>query len=112
MILTREEAIRIHRDMWRYLKEHETGKGVMERDFLKEQYCREHGYSFFSNCALCGYANQYGGCCACPAIWGSEDEKQAFFCERKEGKEDVEEGHIDWRYSNLDDIINIKMKGE
>ena len=41
-----------------------------------------------------------------------EDEKQAFFCERKEGKEDVEEGHIDWRYSNLDDIINIKMKGE
>lgn len=33
MILTREEAIRIHRDMWRYLKEHETGKGVMERDF-------------------------------------------------------------------------------
>ena len=43
---------------------------------------------------------------------GSEDEKQAFFCERKEGKEDVEEWHIDWRYSNLDDIINIKMKGE
>ena len=46
------------------------------------------------------------------AIWGSEDEWRSFFCEGKGREKDVEEGHIDWRYSNLDDIINIKMKGE
>ena len=106
MTLTREEAIRIHRDMWRYLKEHGAGKGAEERGILKHQYCEEHGYSFISSCALCEYAIRRGCCDACPAIWGSEDEQRSFFCE------EVEEGHIDWRYSDIDDIINIKMKGE
>lgn len=112
MILTREEAIRIHRDMWRYLKERGAGKGAGERHLLKHLYCEEHGYSFKYNCALCEYADSYGGCRACPAIWGSEDEGRSFFCEGKGCKEDVEEGRIDWRYSDIDDIINIKMKGE
>lgn len=110
MTLTREEAIRIHRDMWRYLKECRAEKSAIERGELKHKYCKEHGYLFKSNCALCEYADSYGGCHACPAIWGGEDEKQGFFCTGC--KRDVEEGHIDWRYSNLDDIINIKMKGE
>lgn len=78
MILTREEAIRIHRDMWRYLKEHGAGKETIERKELKHNYCRAHGYNFKYNCVLCEYADSYGGCCACPAIWGSEDEKQGF----------------------------------
>ena len=112
MTLTREEAIRIHRDMWRYLKEHGAGKGTIERGELKHDYCLTHGYNFKYNCVLCEYADSYGGCCACPAIWGSEDEWRSFFCEGKGREKDVEEGHIDWRYSNLDDIINIKMKGE
>lgn len=110
MTLTREEAIRIHRDMWRYLKEHGAGKGTIERGVLKDNYCLTHGYNFKSNCVLCEYAGSYGGCRACPAIWGSEDEKQGFFCEGCE--KGVEEGYIDWRYSDLDDIINIRMKGE
>ena len=110
MILTREEAIRIHRDMWRYLKEHGAGKETIERKELKHNYCRTHGYNFKYNCVLCEYADSYGGCCACPAIWGSEDEKQGVFCEGCE--KGVEEGYIDWRYSDLDDIINIRMKGE
>lgn len=112
MILTREEAIRIHRDMWRYLKEHGAGKGAGERHLLKHLYCEEHGYSFISSCALCEYALHRGCCDACPAIWGSEGEWKQVFCEGKGCKEDVEEGHIDWRYSDLDDIINIRMKGE
>lgn len=112
MILTREEAIRIHRDMWRYLKECRAKKGVVERGGLKYKYCEEHGYSFKSNCVLCEYANSHGGCHACPAIWGSEDEWMSFFCEGKGHEKDVEEGRIDWRYSDLDDIINIRMKGE
>lgn len=112
MTLTREEAIQIHRDIWRYLKECGAGMGIFERDRFKALYCKEHGYSFKHNCALCEYADSYGGCCACPAIWGSEGEWRSFFCEGRGCKEDVEEGHIDWRYSDIDDIINIKMKGE
>ena len=108
MKLTKEEAIRIHRDMWQYLKEHEAGKGVSERYDLKEQYCKEQGYSFMHNCALCEYAECRGGCEDCPAIWGSEGEQVDVFCEGYE--KDVEESYIDWRYSDLDDIINIKMK--
>lgn len=52
MILTREEAIRIHRDMWRYLKERGAGKGTIERGELKHDYCLTHGYDFKYNCVL------------------------------------------------------------
>ena len=110
MTLTREEAIRIHRDMWRYLKEHGAEREVSGRNRFKALYCKEQGYSFKHNCALCEYADSHGGCRACPAIWGGEGEWMGVFCEGCE--KDVEEGHIDWRYSNIDDIINIKMKGE
>lgn len=61
MTLTREEAIRIHRDMWRYLKEHGAGKGIIERGELKHDYCLARGYNFKYNCVLCEYADSYGG---------------------------------------------------
>lgn len=111
MELTREEAIRIHRDMWRYLKEHGAEYNALERCDLKKQYCKEHGYSFYYDCVLCEYAEQNGGCDACPAIWGGEDKKKKAFCQWNYSV-DMEAGWIDWRYSDIDDIINIKMKGE
>ena len=112
MTLTREEAIRIHRDMWRYLKEHGAGKGTIERGELKYDYCLTHGYDFKYNCVLCEYADSYGGCRALSGDLGQRRRMEVFFCEGKGHEKDVEEGHIDWRYSDLDDIINIRMKGE
>ena len=111
MKLTKEEAIRIHRDMWQYLKEHGAGRGIFWRDYFKALYCKEHRYSFKNNCALCEYALRYGGCRACPVIWGNEGKKENIFCQWQYSTH-IEKECIDWRYSDLDDIIKIEIKGE
>ena len=120
--LSKEEAIRLHKEMWNYVKdnfrphEKEKSRSLLKSDFIFNKL----GYNepVKNECFLCEYAMQqfrkfnkdteleYRGlyCKYCPAIWGTENITNKFFCER--GYDNT----IDWRFSNIDDIIDIKIK--
>lgn len=99
---------------------------------LKEEYCdmliatRTINKIPENSCFMCQYAYNEainkdkncskrltGGdyCKYCPAIWGTEDTDYCFFCESGEDG-DYEENTIDYRYSNANDIAEIKIKSE
>lgn len=75
MKLTREEALRLHREMWSDMqKELGDNPKPYERVIFKEKWCEEHfpTVSIGCNCFLCEYAHGilnetcYNGC---PISW-------------------------------------------
>ena len=76
--LTREEALKLHRQMWTEMQE-ELGDGatVDDREDFKRKWCREHfpDKNINNHCFLCEYVNHY--CCTkrlcrrCPIDWSS-----------------------------------------
>lgn len=114
-MMTLEECKKLHKDMWEFVKKQEnlTGAG---RYYIKERYCAKNGVYLLSHCALCSYARQKAFekgvyarsdiCRYCPAIWGTENICDSFYCES-----DID-GHLNWNDSPCDDIINIKWKDE
>jgi len=101
--LTREEALRLHRQMWTDMQKalgdcpsHE------ERKRFKERWCREHTPEALprANCYLCEYIKQIdaGNCNdSCPIDWGY------FICMY---------GKVDYRYSPISDILALPERKE
>ena len=73
MDLTREEALKLHRQMWTDMQ-NELGNapGIADRETYKDDWCDEHGFEDVDNsCFLCEYSHgkSPGGCYHCPVKW-------------------------------------------
>ena len=124
--LSKEEAIRLHKEMWNYVKDNVFDPySPNSRYMSKVQFIElNHLEPVNQHCFLCEYAMQQyhmsnkpsefedGSlyCKYCPAIWGTENIANMFFCEHNYPVEEGADNIIDWRFSNIDDIINIKIK--
>lgn len=71
MKLTKEEAIRLYRQMWSdMLKELGIDPSSSDRIKYKRRWCETHGYEIANDCFLCEYSDQEGlGCDQCIIDW-------------------------------------------
>lgn len=72
MNLSKEEALRLHRQMWSDMqKELGDCPSGEKRVLFKENWCESHGYNVQSNCFLCEYDCQFDDpvCINCPIKW-------------------------------------------
>jgi hypothetical protein len=74
--ITREEALRLHREMWTDMqKELGDCPSELSRVEYKQKWCDEHGYIVTSSCFLCEYAYSKSmiynkdTCAYCPINW-------------------------------------------
>lgn len=122
-----EKCKSIHREMWEYVKKQKDNYGGLARGISKRRFCEKNKLNLLNHCALCEYARQQ--CCKnnknvvplgedlckyCPALWGTEDKVDNYYCECGIYDEDYEGGdeELNWVISKCDDIINIKWKDE
>lgn len=86
-MLSREEAIRKHREMWNWIADR-----IMERkqsviiDELKQEYVGQHNENILYNCYLCDYCvDMLNGeefeerCKYCPLDWESEGDEDGLY---------------------------------
>lgn len=68
MRLTKNQAIKRHRNMWNYIADKiEKAEHVLDIDCLKIEYLESKGIQYILNhCFLCAYAMGKGGCDVCP----------------------------------------------
>lgn len=76
MDLTREEALKLHREMWTDMQ-NELGDcpGFWAREIYKAYWCRKHGFTDTKNyCFLCEYsrAKSLWFCHHCPVKWPTQ----------------------------------------
>lgn len=112
MKLTREEALRLHKEMWTNMLAElgETGSGkeltiIRARNEFKRKWCESHfpGTIFLEDCILCEFAKQermkHGyqehRCHYCPINWGHNDR---FGCESND---------VIWNYSPISEILAL-----
>ena len=86
MDLTREQALKLHREMWGDMQK-ELGDNPREwsRAEFKREWCKEHfpNEKIFAHCFLCEYTvdeSGKGDCNRCPILWGSENRMKMFYC--------------------------------
>ena len=73
MDLTREEALKLHRQMWTDMQ-NDLGNdpGIVARETYKDDWCDEHGFEDIDNsCFLCEYSSNKSPehCYYCPVKW-------------------------------------------
>lgn len=83
--MTRNEAIKYFRRMWRDMYDH-----IMKEErrvhvpTFKNEWCSDRGINFLHDCPLCQYAIERGEyshmCNSCPIEWGSA--AGTYHCER------------------------------
>ena len=87
-MLSREEAIRKHREMWNWIADR-----IMERkrsviiDELKQEYIRQHNECALNNCYMCEYCigmlEESEGlsdrCKYCPLDWESDGDEDGLY---------------------------------
>lgn len=88
-MLSREEAIRKHREMWNWIAERiRESESVQDIVFLKQEYTRWQGEFVIYCCYLCDYCMDkvsedewYERCKYCPLDWGlNVDEDGIYQC--------------------------------
>ena len=105
MDLTREQALKLHREMWGDMQK-KLGDNPPKyyRSFFKGQWCEEHfpDDKILSDCFLCEYVRQISPmalrCYKCPIKWGNDDRK--FNCQ---GYGD----NTDYRYDSISEILAL-----
>lgn len=122
-----EKCKSIHREMWEYVNKQKDNYDGLARGISKRRFCEKNKLNLFNHCALCEYARHQ--CCKnnknvvpsgkylckyCPALWGTEDKVDNYYCECGIYDEDYEgsDEELNWVISKCDDIINIKWKDE
>lgn len=77
MELEREEAVRLHRQMWSEMqKQLGDTPSYYDRAIFKYRWCEEHfpGEKIAHSCFLCEYDDQFSGLCDhCPIAWPDGD---------------------------------------
>lgn len=83
MKLTREEALKLHRQMWTDMQmELGDRPGLIERAEYKAKWCKEHFPTdkIVCDCFLCEYAKQFeDDCDYCPIKWDDDDQDTCCF---------------------------------
>jgi hypothetical protein len=73
MDLTREEALKLHRQMWTDMQNVlGNDPGIKSREAYKEDWCDKHGFENVKNdCFLCEYSHDKSPafCYHCPVKW-------------------------------------------
>ena len=104
MKLTKEEALRYHRQMWTDMqKELGNYPSAADRVLFKEEWCEKHfsGERIFCHCFLCEYTGQNNiGCECCPIIWDRNDIKAS--CEGR----DFGKGRC-WRSMPISELLAL-----
>lgn len=105
MDLTREEAIKLHRQMWTDMQKELGNRPTHHKRFLyKEKWVSEAfpDERIMFDCFLCEYAKVdiYGNCDKCPIDWG----KDRF---RKNTCQKIRSTGTDWRYSPISEILAL-----
>lgn len=98
-MLTKEQAIQGHRDMWNWIAEQKENGSIYTVSHLKYEWCENHNIKLYNNCFCCEYATQEvlghpiekveeepiiydcNFCKCCPIIWGTEENVKSFYCE-------------------------------
>lgn len=61
-MLTREETLRKHREMWTAMQEKLGDNPCLDdREQFKEDWCEEHGDNILNDCYLCQYDEEHYG---------------------------------------------------
>lgn len=111
--LTREEAIRLHRKMWKDMRD-ELGDDPYKsyRNEFKKNWIEEHFPNEFvrCNCFLCEYAQYTDAayisgtlCAGCPIAWNSNDKPEC----NPGYLASLEDGLVDYRYSPISAILAL-----
>lgn len=106
MDLTREQALKLHREMWSDMqKELGDCPTCDERDCFKEDWVRKRfpEEEISANCFLCEYDDFVNGyqCSACPINWGRSGESKNSCVKIIRGT------GVDWRYSPISEILAL-----
>lgn len=85
-LITKDEAIKRHREMWTWIAEQlESDRLEKNISFLKEEYCKKNNMlSLTNHCFCCEYSMQLtfaNHCKHCPLIWGTEKDTKGYYCE-------------------------------
>ena len=104
MKLTREEALKYHRQMWSDMqKELGDNPRSIDRSDFKRRWCEEHfpEECVESNCFLCAYDDCHGyeACEFCPIDWPYKDEHGNPNCSR--------ESKTNWHSSPISEILAL-----
>lgn len=90
MDLTREQALKLHREMWSDMQK-KLGDNPSEasRIYFKEEWCKEHfpDEKILAHCFLCESTIDESGeasCNRCPILWGSEKRMTTYYCSDRE----------------------------
>lgn len=99
--LTKEEAIRLHKEMWNYILEEEKKKNrvypllpishICDRYELKDSFMDKNNIEdVHNNCFLCEFAKSSGSfiCDRCPGNWPSGHTKYAYCVNRLDETKD------------------------
>lgn len=85
-IYTKEEIIKLHREMWNYIADNVSVNNTVS--MLKSKFCKDRGIEIFNYCFCCAWGVQVTGshlgenmCPECPIKWGNEELLDNFFCE-------------------------------
>lgn len=84
MNLSKEEALRLHREMWSAMqKKLGDCPSAIKRELFKEEWCNKHFPNIYilNCCFLCEYAMD--GCKDCPIDWSSLSTNQIDRCYAK-----------------------------
>ena len=116
--LTREEALKLHREMWSAMREALGDTPTQRnREFFKTAWCESHfpDNSITHHCFLCEYARFANGhesmyyssptgvCCkACPIDWEYDDDFYFDDAACENG------GDADWRDGSISKILALK----
>ena len=108
MDLTREQALKLHREMWGDMQK-VLGDNPPRyyRYLFKEQWCEEHfpNEKILSDCFLCEYVRQISPlslrCRNCPIKWGNVETK--FNCQGLS----VGGNNADYRYDSISKILAL-----
>ena len=84
MKLTREEALKYHRQMWGDMQKDigDTDNAHL-RTHYKIEWCKKHfpGESIDNHCFCCEYdVRKYADCCNCPIDWPHDEEGRPHCC--------------------------------
>ena len=87
MELTKQEAIKYHREMWNWIAEQYENGSEEQIEILKNNFTSSKYHEFiYCNCYCCEYADNESlinthdhRCYSCPIIWGNEKEADEYY---------------------------------
>lgn len=135
VILSKEEVVRLHREIWKDMAVEEKLTGPIDRAEFKAKWCDEHRYeNVTQDCFLCEYIFQIGvSCDNCPINWGGIIREQGRlrktprYCsdppvdedgsiietsliEAREYFETSQSNQLHWKFSPIEKIANAPLK--